>query len=286
MKADFAPTSSPSIRRRGRLFGSSSRSVLVGKGLLALAMTVMWGLAGAGGQEVVQATRVEVDPSTKAAFRVETVIYEGTEPKPQSEHLMLFDAGLIYDMPVGVDATITVFDPVRGRVVLLHKLQKVKTSVSNESLIRIAAQLRAAAIEAKAGRELGLEAKVGAGETPDSYTIEFGDTKYFATTQAAFNDSLAEQYAEFTVWACRLNLARQIGSPPFARITLAEFLAAEKLLPRQIRLEVRRGLKTRIFRAEHSYVGRLSDTDRKKIGEVGAMMAGFEEVAFAEFPID
>lgn len=267
-----------------RFLGSGLLRMLLGH--CVLAMTVACGMAGARGQEVVQATRVEVDPSTKAAFRVETEIYEGTEVKPQSQHLMLFEAGLVYDMPVGVDATITVFDPLRGRVVLLHKIQKVKTSISNESLIRIAAQLRAAAVESKAGKGLGLEAKVAAGETPDSYTIEFGDTKYVATTQPALNDSLAQQYAEFTIWACRLNLARQIGSPPFARITLAEFLAAEKLLPRQIKLEVRRGLKTRIFRAEHAYVGRLSDSDRKKIGEVGAMMAGFEEVAFSEFPVD
>lgn len=286
MKADFACTPIAPSHRRSRWFGSKSPLVLFGKSVLAMAMTVTCGLAGAEGQEVAQATRVEVDPSTKAAFRVETVIFEGTEPKPQSQHLMLFDSGLVYDMPVGVDATITVFDPLRGRVVLLHKIQKVKTSISNESLIRIAAQLRATAVESKAGTGLGLDAKVAAGESPESYTIEFGDTKYFATTQPALNDSLAEQYAEFTIWACRLNLARQIGSPPFARITLAEFLAAEKLLPRQIRLEVRRGLKTRIFRAEHSYVGRLSDADRKRIGEVGAMMAGFEEVAFAEFPVD
>lgn len=267
-----------------RFLNSNSPRMLVGS--CVLAMTAVCGMTGVRGQEVVQAARLEVDPSTKAAFRVETEIYEGAEVKPQSQHLMLFEAGLVYDMPVGVDATITVFDPLRGRVVLLHKIQKVKTSISNDSLVRIAAQLRATALESKAGKGLGLDAKVAAGATPDSYTIEFGDTKYVATTQAALNDSLAQQYAEFTIWACRLNLARQIGSPPFARITLAEFLAAEKLLPRQIRLEVRRGLKTRIFRAEHSYVGRLSDSDRKKIGEVGAMMASFEEVEFSQFPVD
>jgi hypothetical protein len=79
-------------------------------------------------------------------------------------------------------------------------------------------------------------------------------------------------------------LARQIGSPPFARITLAEYLAGEGLLPQQIKLEVRRGLKTRIFRAEHLFVGRLSDQDRQKISEVTAMIADYQEIDLGEFP--
>jgi hypothetical protein len=124
------------------------------------------------------------------------------------------------------------------------------------------------------------------GESSGSYLVEFGDTKYVATTQTALVDSMAQQYAEFTVWASRLNLARQIGSPPFARIALAEQMASEGLVPRQVKLEVRRGLKTRTFRSEHLYVGRLSDADRQKISDIGSMMASFEEVEFSAFPVD
>jgi hypothetical protein len=225
-------------------------------------------------------------PGLAPSFRVETDLFEGTQVKPQSQHLLLFDSGVIYDLPIGVGTTITVFDPIRNRVMLLHKTQRVRTSISTESLIQISAQVRSAAVEAGAENSLGLNARVVPGELEGTYVIEFGDTKYTATTQASGNEGIAAEYAAFTVWACRLNIARQVGSPPFARMTMAEFLASEKALPRQIRLDVKRGLKTRTYRAEHLYVGRLSDLDRKKISDVGQMIASFEEVEFSEFPAD
>lgn len=220
------------------------------------------------------------------SFRVEIEIFEGTQAKPQSQHLLLFDSGVIYDLPIGVGTTVTVFDPSRTRVMLLHKTQRVRTSISTESLIQISAQARAAAIDAGAEKSLGLNARVTPTGSAGDYSIEFGDTKYSVKSQPTLSEGVSAEFAAFTMWACRLNLARQVGSPPFARMTMAEFLAAEKVLPRQIALDVRRGLKTRTYRAEHLYVGRLSDLDRKKISDVGQMIASYDEVQFAEFPVD
>jgi hypothetical protein len=225
-------------------------------------------------------------PASAPSFRIETEVFEGTQVKPQSQHLLLFDAGIIYDLPLGSGSTISVFDPVRSRVMLLHKIQRVRTSISTDSLIQISAQVRSAAIDAGAGKSLGLEAKVLAAEAPDTFSIEFADTKYTVTTQPALKDGIAGEYAAFTVWACRLNLARHVGSPPFARMTLADFLAAEKVLPRQIKLDVRRGLTKRAYRSEHLFVGRLGDLDRKRINDVGEMIASYTEVEFAAFPLD
>lgn len=236
--------------------------------------------------DVVPVGSQSLPPGVAPSFRVEIEIFEGTQVKPQSQHLLLFDSGVIYDLPIGVGTTVTFFDPLRSRVMLLHKTQRVRTSISTESLIQISAQARAAAIDAGAVKSLGLNARVAPAVTSNGFSIEFGDTKYSVTSQQTLSEGVAAEFAAFTVWACRLNLARQVGSPPFARMTMAEFLAAEKVLPRQIALEVRRGLKTRIYRAEHLYVGRLSDLDRKKISEVGEMIASFEEVEFAEFPVD
>jgi len=275
------------------------RCFVCGTGTSAPTMSLFWSAAmtmvlgsllsgqSAPAQDIIQTVSATTSAGRlKASFRVETEIFEGTQSQPQSQHLSLFDSGLIYDLPIGGGSTITMFDPIRDRVVLLHKLQKVRTSITNDSLIRVAAQLRAAAVESGAEKRLGLSARVLQGESSGSYLVEFGDTKYVATTQTALVDSMAQQYAEFTVWASRLNLARQIGSPPFARIALAEQMASEGLVPRQVKLEVRRGLKTRTFRSEHLYVGRLSDADRQKISDIGSMMASFEEVEFSAFPVD
>lgn len=242
-------------------------------------------------RSVVAADAVSEQPPTTLprmapSFRIETELFEGTQTKPQSQHLLLFDAGVVYDLPMGTGSTITVFDPARSRVMLLHKVQRVRTSISTDSLIQVSAQARSAAMAAGSARSLGLDARVTKADAPDTYIIEFDGTKYSATTQPALVDGVAAEYAAFTVWACRLNIARHVGPPPFARMTLADFLAAENALPRQVKLDVRRGLKTRTYRSENLYVGRLSDLDRKRISEVGDMIASFNEVEFSAFPAD
>lgn len=282
-----APTDASAVAARSHrasTFPGAARLTLLGTliGLVALALC--------------DRTRADEDVSTvayslpapalAASFRVETEVFEGTQVKPQSQHLLLFDKGAVYDLPLGGGSTITFFDPQRSRVILLHKIQRVRTSISTDSLIQISAQARAAAIEAGAEKALGLNARVVPGQTPDTYGIEFGGTKYTATIQPASTDGSAAEYAAFTVWACRLNIARHVGPPPFARMTLADFFAAERALPRQIKLDVRRGLQTRTYRSEHLYVGRLSDLDRKKISDVGQMISNYAEVEFSAFPAD
>jgi hypothetical protein len=269
---------------RGRVHWQGSCAVAM---LLAVAH-----LAGLGRDAVLQAADLvpvaapPVAPAISPSFRIETEVFEGTQTKPQSQHLTLFDAGVVYDLPVGGGTIVSIFDPQRSRVMLLHKIQKVRASISTETLIQISAQARAAAVAAGAEKKLGLNARVMPSGSADTYVIEFDNTKYTAVTQPAFHERIASEYAAFTVWACRLNLARHVGSPPFARMTLADFLATEKALPRQIKLDARPGLKTRTYRSEHLYVGRLSDLDRRKISEVGEMIASFSEVEFSAFPVD
>ena len=220
------------------------------------------------------------------SFRVETDVFEGTASAPQSQHLILFDSGVVYDMPIGQAATITVFDIPRERVVLIHKPARVRTSVGTETLVQMMAQVRAEIAKENAGDQLGLDAKVTLGAQEKTYVMAFGSNRYEVTSQDVSDPSIAAEFASFTAWATRLNIARHMGPPPFARITLADYLAAENQLPRQIKLEVRRNFVTRTYRSEHVVVERLSDLDRKKISEIGGMMATFEEVAFDQFPVD
>jgi len=265
-------------------------AALRGLGLAVMfVMTCGWSVTPmriAQAADVIPEQQAVALPRVAPSFRIETELFEGTQTKPQSQHLLLFDAGVVYDLPLGTGSTISVFDPARSRVMLLHKVQRVRTSISTDSLIQISAQARAAAMAAGAARSLGLDARVTKGDEPGTYTIEFDGTKYSATTQPALVDGVAAEYAAFTVWACRLNIARHVGPPPFARMTLADFLAAENALPRQIKLDVRRNLKTRTYRSDNLYVGRLSDLDRKRINEVGDMIASFTEVEFSAFPAD
>lgn len=256
--------------------------------LFLCSMALVFGVLVGGGamaSEVVAASSTAV-VGAKSSFRVETEIFEGKEDKPVSQHLLLFDGAVVYDLPITTGTTITVFDPGRQRVLLLHKVQRVRSVISTESLTRSAAQVRAAATRSEAKDKLGLGATVRAAGASGEYVMEFGDTRYEVATQEVSQEAAARQFAEFTIWACRLNIARHLGSPPFARITLAEHLAAQGELPRRVKLDVRVGLRTRSLRSEHLYVGRLSDLDRKKISEVGQMIASFEEVDLSQFPRD
>lgn len=221
------------------------------------------------------------------SFRVETDIFEGDAASPQSQHLILFDSGVVYDLPVGNGSIITVFDIPRNRVILVHRTTRVRTSISSDLLIQMTAQVRAeAAVNGKAMDSLGLNAKVISGVTPESYVVEFDGNRYEASTQSVSDPAIAAEFAAFTAWAARLNIARHVGPPPFARIALADHLAALERMPKQVKLDVRRSFKTRTFRSENLVVERLSDPDRKKISDVGGMIASFTEVDFSEFPTD
>ncbi len=229
---------------------------------------------------VALATTPQVAPS----FRVETDLFEGENTTPQSQHLILFDSGVVYDLPVGLGDIITVFDIPRERVILLHKTTRVRTSISTETLIQMAAQTRAAAEQSGAGESLGMNAKVASGTAPDTVVVDFGNSRYEATGQPVRNPAVAAEFSAFTSWAARLNIARHLGAPPFARITLAEHFANQNQLPKDLKLSVRQGFKSRAFRAQHMFVERLSDLDRSKITEVGSMLASFQEVDFSSFP--
>ena len=73
-------------------------------------------------------------------FSVTTQIFVGEQKTPASEHQILFDQGLVYDVPVINRRFITVFDPAQKRVTLLDRDTQVQASVSTDDLIKITAQ--------------------------------------------------------------------------------------------------------------------------------------------------
>ena len=91
-------------------------------------------------------------------FRVTTKIYVGEQSDPVSEHQILFDQGLVYDVPVINRRFITVFDPAQKRVTLLDRDTQVQTSVSTDDLIKITAKARAAVVDDEHKKKLGMDA--------------------------------------------------------------------------------------------------------------------------------
>ncbi len=244
---------------------------------------------------------VATEPSSN--FRVTTTIYSGNDKEASAEHLILFSDSLVYDLPQLDDTIVSVFDPQRGRVILLNRATQVRTTISTDDLMKLTAQLRAAATDANKQERLGLSATtqpivnvaqqdVGTiddslasiGDSlSDGYMIRYGDVQYEVLTQTPRTPSISRQYAQFADWALRLNVARRIGSAPFGRMTLNQQVAAVGKLPRITTLTIRRGLTSDRFRSTHEVIEQLSESDRKTITEVGGMLAIYREVSFAEF---
>lgn len=220
------------------------------------------------------------------SFRIETEMFRGDETTPVSRHKLLFDSGVIYDIHETDGRWLTVFDPARGRVILLDKKTQVQAQIPTEELIQATAQLSAAAKEAGKTDSLGLNAKPTRLNEEVGYAIGFGPLHYEMTTQEVSDPLIAHAYHELAVWAARLNVLRRRGAPPFARLTLGEQVASEGRLPLHLTLTINQGLTKEKYRAHHLVVERLSELDRKAIDRVGDQLAVFRKISFEEFPRD
>ena len=253
------------------------------------------------------------DPATNAPsplvqpavdFRVTTTIYEGKKEAPVAQHLVIFYEGLVYDLPQIDDSILTVFDPIRGRVILLDRNAQQRCTVSTEDLVKMTAQLRAAADTDRARARLGLLAEVlpvivdpktdeaapidleeaDATIASDGFMVEYGDVRYEVRTQSPRQPAVASQYGQFADWALRLNVARRLGLAPFGRMALNQRITSASQLPHETRLTIRRGLLTDRYRSTHELVERVSESDKARVNEVGGMLALYKEVPLEQFP--
>lgn len=243
-------------------------------------------IAGTSAPAVAQETEAgQAVLPTGPSFRVETEVFEGDSVEPAARHLVLFDAGVIYDFRLDSDRFATMFDPTRGRILLVDRRDKTQTSVATTDLLQATAQLRAAVEQEGKAERFGLNAVVT--NDNDSATakfkIEFADTKYSTTTQPVSVPQIARSYNHFATLASQLNVVQGLGAPPFARMTLGQQIADAGLLPLETNLEVRRGLQKERWRSHLLVVEQLSALDKNRISDFGNLLGQCKTVPFAEF---
>lgn len=232
---------------------------------------------------IVAASVTLAQTADAATFRVTTKLYADSDPIPAAEHRILFDQGLIYDLPQIESRFVTVYDEVANRVTILDRQTQVQTSLKVEDLERITAQARAAASTPEQQEQLGLNAQVEPSKRVVGYTIRFGNFEYHTSTQTPNDPDVAIDYARFVILASRLNIVRHRGVPPFGRMTLNQHIAAMGELPLETTLTLRRGGQSEKFRSTHA-LDPLTPTDRNKIDEVRGMLKLYRDVDFKEFP--
>ena len=222
-------------------------------------------------------------------FRVETDIFLGDQKEPFAQNVTLFSSGLVYDFPRTGPEEITVFDPSRGRFVLLDPRRKVKATVTTQELLELAAAMK---VHAK-----GLEGAFAFAANPkfdedmDDETGWLSLSSQLLTYRARCTTpklpSAVTSYRSFADWYSRLNATRPGSLPPFARMELNRAIAQRDQVPEEVELTVEPkhrfvGRKL-VVHSRHLFNWRLSNTDRKQIDQAGTHMANYEAVTIREY---
>ena len=108
----------------------------------------------------------------------------GKNTEAASEHVILFQEGLTYDFPQISTRFVTIFDSGKKRVTIMDRETQVQATVSEEDLIKVTAQARAAASTAEQKKQLGINAMVEESHRVDGYQIRFGNLEYHITLQS------------------------------------------------------------------------------------------------------
>jgi hypothetical protein len=222
-------------------------------------------------------------------FRVETDIFLGDQKEPFAQNVTLFSSGLVYDFPRTGPEEITVFDPARGRFVMLDPRRKVKATVTTQELLELAAAMKVHARELEGA--FAFAANPEFDEDVDNetgwVTLSSRLLTYRARCISPKLPSAVTRYRSFADWYARLNATRPGSLPPFARMELNRAIAQRNQIPEEVTLTVEPkhrfvGRKL-VVRSHHLFNWRLSNTDRKKIDQAGTKMADFEAVTIREY---
>ncbi len=222
-------------------------------------------------------------------FRVDTDVFLGEEKEPFAENVTIFKAGLVYDFPLSGPREITVFDPSRGRFVLLDVEREVKTTLTTQELLEFVAAMKVHAQEM--GGLFAAAADPQFEERFDSSTgwinLQAPTLSYRARGQQPELDLAAARYREFADWYARLNATRPGSLPPFARIELNRVMAERGRIPAEVELTLESQEAERVrrvvLRSRHFPFWRLSATDHKRLEAAGAQMAQFRAIRFSEY---
>lgn len=232
-------------------------------------------------------TQTQSTPALRAAataFRVDTDIYlKVNNPKPDKQTLTLFKEGVYYDFPMDDDKqTITMTDPLGGRIVVLSPFRQIKTVFKTTELTsRIESLKKELSVKPELSKMLNQKATY----IEATGVVRVGDDSfvYEATLQPARDASIAAQYADFADWSARLNALLPPNFPPFIRFELNREVAARGALPDMITRTTRHNGSSSIIRSKQLVIAGLSSDDEAKIRMVGELLSRCKEVSQTEF---
>ncbi len=219
-------------------------------------------------------------------FCVETDVFVERSDDPVLRTRTLFAAGVVYDFLLSGSREITIFDPRRGRFVLLDEQRKLQTTLTTEDILKFTAAIQAASQEKGTPQFFQRDWSLSEDEKSGWLELSGERIRYRAQGSKPEEETAARRYREFADWYARLNAMRRGNIPPFARIELNKALAERNLIPTEIERILTSGGVTRrkhLARSRHLVHWRLSNTDRKRIQEAAELQAQLPHVPFSEY---
>ncbi|PHQ33013.1 hypothetical protein [Rhodopirellula bahusiensis] len=198
-----------------------------------------------GGSSIAQEFRLANHLGGKTAkantpdFTLTTKIYFAGERKPNSVHKNIFAEGVIYSVSESDPRFLTVFDLNQSMIVLLDQQTKTRCSVSMDELTRLTARADAAVTDPTRRDRLGMNARVNSlGNL--RYEMTYPGVRYEVEGVVPPSPAMAIANAQLVDWACRLNIVRPRGLPPFGRMRLNDELWKQSLIGVKTKLSIDR----------------------------------------------
>ncbi len=220
-------------------------------------------------------------------FRVETKVFVGDKEQPTSETTTLFLGGDVYDFLKSPAQTAVFRGPKgrnAGRFILLNDEMEISTEFSTGQLKQAIDR-----VQTWASRQSDPFLKFAANPSfKESFNPKGGQLvlashleSYQVSTTPVEHVKAAAEYREFLDWYAQLNTLLAGGPPPQPRLRLNEALARHKVMPTTV--ELTRAGEKEPLRAEHNFIWRLSQDDKKRIDNARVALASYRKVRNAEF---
>lgn len=246
-------------------------------------LVILWtALAIAHGAVGLATTRVAGQD-----FRVETDVFADDAKEPIVQNLTLFAGGVIYDFLLTEPEEVTLLDLSRARLVLLSPGKKLRTDLPTDQVLKFVAMLKTQSPSARLVALIDPQFE----ESYDEMTHRLRLTSKHVIYEVKYVEpkatDAARRYQEFADWYARLNSMRPDNPPPFGRIRLNKVLADKNLMPEEVTRTVvmKSGLLEKRYTAtsRHLVNWQLTNTDRKRIDDVGEYLTSFRSVPFRDY---
>ena len=224
--------------------------------------------------------------ATAGEFRCDTEIFVGTEKKPVQESLTIFTETAVYDFLLTKPEEITVYDLAHGRITLLDKSRKARTTIATDDLLRFTAAYKTARPESELFA-FCVQPVFAESEEEGRVVLKGKPLMYRVATSKPGAAGAQKRYREFADWSARLNAMRAGNLPPFARMELNQVLAAKGMLPEEVERTISTkhltGTRTEVVRSHHLFNWTLSAQDRQKVEAVGDFLGTYSAVSVEDY---